>query len=68
MEKITREGVSRRMSKQVVVFFYSVVGKNKLLFQFEYRQKKEISSSFLVFLSSKEEVEMDEPISHFTKK
>ena len=46
----------------------SVVGKKKLLVQFEYGQKKGISSSLLVFFNSKEEVEMDEPISHLPKK
>ena len=45
----------------------SVVGKKKLLVQFEDGQKKEISSSSLVFLSSKEEVEMYEAISHSPK-
>ena len=46
----------------------NAVEKKKFLVQFEYGQKKEISSSFLVFLSSKEEVEMDEPISHLAEK
>ena len=45
-----------------------MVSKNKFLVQFEYGQKKDIGSSFIVFLNPKEEVEMDEPISHFTKK
>ena len=45
-----------------------VVGKKKFLVQFEDRQKKEIGSSLLVFLSSKEEVDMDEPISHLPEK
>ena len=47
---------------------HSVVGKNKFLIQFEDGQKKDISSSLLVFLISKEEVEMDEPISHLPEK
>ena len=46
----------------------SVVGKKKLLVQFENGNKKDISYSSLVFLSSKEEVEMDEPISHLPEK
>ena len=46
----------------------SVVGDDNLLVQFEYGQKKEISSSSLLFLSLKEEVDMDEPISHSPKK
>ena len=49
-------------------FFHSVVGKKKFLVQFEDGQKKEISSYSLVFLSLKEEVEMDEPISHLPEK
>ena len=42
----------------------AVVGKKKFLLQFEDGHKKQISSSSLVFLSSKEEVYMDEAISH----
>ena len=52
----------------VVGCVQSVVGKKKFLIQFEDGQKKEISSSSLVFVSSKEEVEMDEPISHLPEK
>ena len=48
--------------------FHSMVGKNNFLVQFVYDKKKEISSSSLVFLSSKEEVGMDDPISHLPKK
>ena len=40
----------------------SVVGKKNFLVQFEDGQKKEISYSSLVFLSSKEEFDMDEPL------
>ena len=47
---------------------HSVVGKKKFLFQFEDGQKKEISSSSLVFSSSKEEVDIDEAISHSPEK
>ena len=46
----------------------SLVGNNNFILQFEYGQKKDISSSSLVFLSSKEEVEMDKVISHSLKK
>ena len=67
LEKITREVRIRRMGKDVVGCVHSVVGKKKFLVQFEDGQKKEISSSSLVFLSSKEEVEMDEAISHYPK-
>ena len=56
LEKITREGRIRRMSKEVVVCVHSVVGKKDFLVLFEYGQNKEISSSSLVYLISKEEV------------
>ena len=52
----------------MLVCVHSVVGKKKLLVLFKYCQKKEISSSLLVYLSSKEEVDMEEPISHLSKK
>ena len=39
-----------------------LVGKNKLLVLFEYGQKKEIGSCSLVYLSEKEEVDMEESI------
>ena len=68
LEKIIREVRSRRMRKEVVVCVQSLVGKNKLLFIFEHGKKKEISFSSLVLLSSKEEVYMDETISHSPEK
>ena len=68
LETFTRGGRSRRTRKEVVGCVHSVVGKKKFLIQFEDGKKKEISSSSFVFLSSKEEVEMDEPISHFPEK
>ena len=68
LEKITREGRIRRMRKYVVGCVQSVVGKKKFLVQFEYGQKKETSSSSLVFLILREEVETGEAISHSTKK
>ena len=58
--QITREGKIRKMRKEVVGFVQAVVGKKKFLVQFEYVQNKEITSSSLLFLSLKEEVEMDE--------
>ena len=64
LDKITREGRSRRIRKEVVGCVQSAVGKKKFLVLFEDGQKKEISSSSLVYLSSKEEVDMEEPISH----
>ena len=54
--------------KEVVRYVQGMVGKKKFLVQFEYVQNKEISSSLLVFLSSKEEVNMDEAISHSPEK
>ena len=51
-----------------MVCVQSVLFKKKFLVQFEDGHKKEISSSSLVCLSSKEEVEMDEPISHLPQK
>ena len=45
-----------------------LVGKKKLLLKFENRHKKEISFSLLVFLILKEEVDMDEVISHSPEK
>ena len=56
------------MRKEVVVCVQGVVGKNNFLFQFKNGKKKYISSSSLVFLSLKEEVEMDEAISHSPEK
>ena len=67
LEKIATEGRSRMMRKEVVVCVHSVVGKKNFFVQFEDGQKIEISSSSLVFLSSKEEVEVDEPISHLSQ-
>ena len=62
LEKILREGRSRRMRKEVVGCIESVAGKKNFLVKFEYGKKKDISSSLLVILSPKEEVEMDGPI------
>ena len=52
LEKIIREGRSRMMRKEVMGCVHSLVGKKDLLVQFEYGNKKEVSSSLLVFLSS----------------
>ena len=41
--------------------------EENFLFQFKDCHKKEISSSSLMFLSPKEEVDMDEPLSHYPK-
>ena len=68
LEKIKMEGRSRRNRKEVVGCVQSVVGKNDFLVQFEYGEKKETSYYSLIFLSSKEDVGMDEAISHSTVK
>ena len=65
LEKITREGRSRRTRKEVVGCVQRVVGKNKVLVLFEDGQKKEIGSCSLVYLSEKEEIEMEESITLF---
>ena len=62
LEKITKEERSRRMRKEVVGCVQSAVGKNKFLVLFKDGQKKEIGSFLLVYLSDKEEVEMEESI------
>ena len=49
-------------------FVQDVAGKNNFLFQFEDGQNKEISASLLVFLRSKDEVEIYEPLSYSPKK
>ena len=68
LENITREGRSRRTRKYAVGCVEIVMGKKKFIFQFEDGQKKEISSSLLVILSSKEEVDRDETTSDSPKK
>ena len=68
LENITREGINGRTRKEVVGYVQSMVGKKNFLVQFEDGQKKEISYYLLVFLSSKEEVDMDDPISHLPEK
>ena len=69
LEKITREVRIRMVSKEVAGCFQAVAGKKKKFpVQFKNGQKKEIISSLLMFLSSKDEVDMDEPLSHSPKK
>ena len=68
LEKITREGISRRTTKEVVGCVQSVVGKNNFLVLFKDGQKKEIDFCLLVYLSEKEEVEMEESIILFPEK
>ena len=62
LEKITRERISRRTSKEVVLCLHNVVGKKNYPVKLCDGKKKEIISSSLVFLGSKEEVNMDEAI------
>ena len=63
-----REGRSRRTRKEVVGCVHAVVGKKTFLVKFENGQKKQVSSCSLVFLSSKEEGEMDESLSNSCEK
>ena len=51
-----------------MVYVNAVVGKNRFLVQLEDRNKNQIISCLLVFLSSKEEVEMDDPLTNSPKK
>ena len=68
LENITRGERSRRTRKEFVGCVHSVVKNKKFLVHFKYGKKKEMGSSSPVFLSSKEEVEMDEAISHYPEK
>ena len=54
IEENTREGIIRMIRKEVVVCVQDFMLKNILLVQFGDGNKKEISSSLFVFLSSKE--------------
>ena len=64
MEDNTREGIRGVINKELVVCFQDMVGKNNYPVQFKYGQKIYISSSLILFLSSKEEVDMDESLSN----
>ena len=68
IEDDTREGRRIRMSKYVVLCVHAMVGKKIFLVQFGGGQKKYISSSLLVLLSSKGDFEMDEPLSNSPEK
>ena len=68
LENITREGIIRRMRKHVVGFVQSLLGNKKFLVLFKDGQKKEISASLFVVLSSKEGIDMDEAILYSPKK
>ena len=51
-----REERGRRTREKVVEYVHTVVGKKILIFKFKYGKNKEIDSSLLSYLSSKEEV------------
>ena len=53
LEKVISGGGVRKTRKDVVVCVQAVAGKKNFLIQFEDGQKKEISSSSLLVLSSK---------------
>ena len=67
IEDNTREGIIMRTRKEMVGCVQDLVGKNRLLVQLKYGNKKDMSSSLLQFLCSKEEVDMDEPKSNLPK-
>ena len=58
VEDNKREGISRRVSKQVVVCFHTVMGEKILLVQIKYFQKKYTSSSLLVLRRTAESQEV----------
>ena len=70
MEEHTIEGSRSRARKEVVGYVQSVVGKKEFLVQFEYGQKRDMSSCFISYVCSKEEVgqEVDEPKSELLPK
>ena len=63
----TRKIIIRRMRRELVVCSQAVMCKNQLLFQLQNVQKKDMSSCSLLFLCSKEEVEMYEPLYNYPK-
>ena len=68
MEDNTKEVRGTKIRKYVVGCVQDVVVNKKFLVKFEDGQKKDVSYSSLVFLSSKEEFEMDEPLYHSPEK
>ena len=69
MEEHTIEGSRSRARKEVVGYVQSVVGKKEFLVQFEYGQKRDMSSCLFVYLCSKQEICLDvyKPISELPK-
>ena len=68
IEENTGEGRNRRMSEDVVGYVQAALGKNIFFDQFRDGKKKDMSSSSLVFLSLKFEVDMDEPLYNSNEK
>ena len=68
MEKITRKVRSSRMRKEVVRCVQSLVEKKNFLVLFEDGQNKEIGYFLLVYLSEKDEVDMEDSITLFLEK
>ena len=62
LEKNTREVRISRTRKELLGGVQDVFGNKNLLVQLKYGQKKDISYYSLVFLSLKEEVEIDDPL------
>ena len=69
-EESTREERIRKTSKEVVGYVQAMRGKNNFLVQFKYGKKRDMSSCFISYVCSKEEVgqEVDEPISDLPPK
>ena len=68
IEENTREVRNRTNRKEMVVCVQDLVGKKIFLVQSEYVQTEEIRPFLILFLCSKEEVEMDEPLSNSLEK
>ena len=56
MEEKAREGIIRRMRKDMVVFVHFVVGKKKFLVQFKDRQKIDVDCCLLTSICFEKEV------------
>ena len=65
----TRDGITRRMRKEVLGCLQAMVGNKKFVVRFEYGQKRDMSASSLLYLCDKEEVgqEVDDTISDLPK-
>ena len=56
MEYNTREVIISRISKEVVKYAQSLIGKNKILVQFQDFNKIDISSCYILYVYSREGV------------